>query len=93
MQVITYEVRADAADENEALVRAVYAEIAAAAPDGLSYATLRLGTTFMHFHDGSAPALTELPAFKAFQAGLRERCVSPPEFRDAERVGAYGWSA
>ncbi|MEA2547664.1 MAG: hypothetical protein QOE42_262, partial [Chloroflexota bacterium] len=40
--MIRYKVRPDRADENEALVRAVYEQLARERPDGLHYATFRL---------------------------------------------------
>ena len=42
--MVRYKVRPDRADENVALVEAVYAELARERPDGLRYATFRLRT-------------------------------------------------
>ncbi len=41
--------------------------------------------------DGGADAsvLTELPAFRAFQAGASERCIEPPQRSEATIVGSY----
>src|SRR4051812_35499745 len=77
--LIRYTVRPERVEENERLVRAVYDELARVRPPGLRYATFRLGagTEFVHLvstraADGPSP-LADLPAFKAFQAGIAER--------------------
>jgi hypothetical protein len=49
--------------------------------------------TFIHVvetaaDDGSSP-LPKLPAFAAFQSGIRERCVEPPLPKGAAIVGNY----
>jgi len=36
-------------------------------------------------------ALTSLPAFQAFTAGIKDRCVAPPERSDLTEIGSYGW--
>lgn len=94
MNMIRYRTHADQADENQRAVEAVFAELAAAAPNGVHYATLRLtDATFVHivmFDEGTdATAVTGLPAFRAFQAGIRERCIEPPERTEATLVGSY----
>jgi hypothetical protein len=40
--------------------------------------------------DGSN-ALTSLPAFKAFSAGVRERCETPPVRVELTEIGSYGF--
>ena len=40
--VVRYRTRPERADENQALVEKVFAELAASRPDGLRYATFRL---------------------------------------------------
>ncbi len=83
------------ADRNEALVRAVFEELEITAPTGLRYASFRLedGVSFVHVatvESRSANPLVELPAFKAFQEKLKERCVEPPVVTEMSAVGAYG---
>jgi hypothetical protein len=89
--LVRYTVAAGQEDRNAELVRAVYEELGRAAPDGFRYATLREGSAFTHvaLHAGGARPLTELPAFRAFQAGLGERAVAGPEFSNPELVGSY----
>ena len=91
--VIRYKTKPDMADRNAELVAAVFAELKAAQPEGLRYMSLRLeDDTFIHFvesaDDGASP-LPKLPAFAAFQSGIRERCVEPPLPKGATVVGNY----
>ena len=92
--VVRYTVRPGRAEENEALVRAVYAELAEVRPAGFRYATYRLddGVSFVHVAEsaGGVNPLPELAAFRAFQAGIRERCAEPPVVSAAELVGSFG---
>jgi len=49
-KVIRYRTKPEHADENERLIRGVFAELAEDRPDGLHYATFRLddGVSFVH---------------------------------------------
>ena len=91
--LIRYKTKPELADKNAELVAAVFAELKAAQPVDVRYITLRLeDDTFIHFvesaDDGSSP-LPKLAAFQAFQSGIRERCVEPPQPREATIVGNY----
>jgi hypothetical protein len=92
--VIRYRTKPEMADRNAELVSAVFAELKAAQPDGVRYATLRLDDdTFVHIveaaaEDGSSP-IPKLAAFQAFQDGIRDRCAEPPLARSATIVGNY----
>ena len=91
--VIRYKAKPEMADSNAELVAAVFAELKAAQPEGLRYMSLRLeDDTFIHVvetaDDGSSP-LPKLPAFAAFQDGIRERCAEPPMRKGATVVGNY----
>src|ERR1700691_48673 len=81
-KVIRYRTKPEQADENERLIRAVFAELAQEGPAGLHYATFRLddGVSFVHVAvlDGEENPLTSSPAFAAFQAGIAERCGEGP---------------
>ncbi len=91
-KVIRYKTTPETADENERLVRAVYAELAAKSPEGFRYATFRLddGVSFVHVAvlDGENPLNTSA-AFGEFQSGLKDRCVDGPTPADATVVGSY----
>jgi hypothetical protein len=71
----------------------VFAELKATKPDGLRYLSLRLDDdTFVHFVESesdSGSALPTMAAFKAFQSGIRERCIEPPQPCGATIVGNY----
>ncbi len=92
--VIRYRTQPEMADRNAELVAAVFAELKAVQPEGLRYLSLRLeDDTFIHVvetaaDDGASP-LPKLPAFVAFQNGIRERCAEPPVPRRATVVGNY----
>ena len=91
--VIRYRMKPEMADTNAELVAAVFAELKAAQPQDLRYMSLRLeDDTFIHVvetaDDGSSP-LPKLPAFAAFQDGIRERCAEPPMRKGATVVGNY----
>ena len=92
--VIRYKAKPEMADRNAELVAAVFAELKAAQPEGLRYMSLRLeDDTFIHVvetaaDDGASP-LPKLPAFAAFQSGIRERCAEPPVAKGATVVGNY----
>src|ERR1051325_6987279 len=85
--MVRYKTKEGRADENEALIRAVFAELRTRAPGGLRYASYRLpdGVSFVHIAKvdtaGDNP-LTSLPAFKAFQSEIEDRCVEQPVVTD-----------
>jgi hypothetical protein len=90
MIVIHYRTHPDAADANQALVEQVFAQLDAEQPDGVRYATLRLGDRFVHLVLADDPGLPgRLSAFAAFQEGLADRLVDPPERSAATVVGSY----
>jgi hypothetical protein len=93
--MVRYTVKPGHEEQNEALARAVYDELAATQPPGLRYATFKLddGRTFVHLAsaetaDGSNP-LPNLPAFKRFQADFRDRCEDGPTFTDLTEIGSF----
>ena len=78
---------------SQILIAAVFAELKAANPDGIRYLSLRLDdNTFIHVVETAGDDsgdLTRLPAFQAFQSGIRERCAEPPLVRAVGIVGNY----
>ncbi|HSO33795.1 MAG TPA: hypothetical protein VLT33_14785 [Labilithrix sp.] len=93
--VVRYKVKADRLAEHEDLIRKVFAELATARPGGLAYHALKLedGVSFVHVAtvstaDGENP-LTALPAFKAFAAGIADRCEERAVNSPATALGAY----
>jgi hypothetical protein len=94
--VVRYRTKPEQADENQRLVEAVFAALAAQRPDGLRYMTLRLAdNTFVHVAEVTADAnpLSELDAFAAFSGGVADRCEpgDGPNPQPATVVGAYGF--
>ena len=94
--IVRYRVKPDRVAENEALVRAVYAELHDTRPDGIAYATYKLadGVTFVHIArsdlpDGSSAPLTELAAFQEFTRDVRDRCDEPPIVLEASEIGRF----
>lgn len=96
-RVIRYRTKPECADENQQLVERVFAELDEMGATGFSYATFRLadGVSFVHVvveDDGAdaAGSLGAVPAFRAFQAGIAERCEEQPVAAGATLVGAHG---
>ena len=91
--MVRYRVKPELADHNAELVGAVYDELAATAPEGLRYATFRLGdgVSFVHVArvEGEHNPLPQLQSFMAFQAGIADRCDEPPATSDLVEVGSY----
>jgi hypothetical protein len=92
-KVIRYRTKPDRADENESLIRGVFAELAVKNPTGLRYQACRLadGVTFVHVVtlDGAENPLASSAAFAEFQAGIADRCAEGPFPADATIVGDY----
>lgn len=95
--MVSYTLKPDRVAENERLAKAVYDALRSSSPAGLRYATFRLGdgVSFVHIvsHEEreGTNALTALPAFQAFAAGVKDRCVAPPVRVDLTEIGSYGF--
>jgi quinol monooxygenase YgiN len=93
--MVRYKVKPDQIAENEALVRAVYDELHRGNATTLRYATFVLddGVSFVHIHSNEAEeghnALADLPAFKAFQNGIAERCDEAPVVTELREIGSF----
>lgn len=90
--LIRYKTKPEMADVNAELIKRVFEELKAAKLEGVRYLSLRLDDdTFVHLVETESDdsALPNLAAFKAFQSGIRERCVEPPVLRSATVVGNY----
>jgi predicted SnoaL-like aldol condensation-catalyzing enzyme len=85
----------EAADENQRRIEAVFAELATAKPDNVSYIVLRLADdSFVHvsFHDHSdddVNPITSTAAFGRFQEGHADRREGPVDQQKAALVGVY----
>jgi hypothetical protein len=92
--MVRYTTKPDQADENARLIAPVFEQLQREAPPGLTYASYRLddGVSFVHvasMEDGDNNPLTKLAAFKAFTAGIRERCDVQPVTTVLKEVGRY----
>jgi hypothetical protein len=94
--MVRYTVKPGRAAENEWYVEQVFAELARTAPVGMQYAVFKLddGVTFVHVYahesdEGRGP-LPELAAFKAFRAGLDDRCEVAPVRVTMQAMGTFG---
>lgn len=93
--LVRYKLKAGRAEENEKLIRNVFEQLGRERPAGLRYASFKLedGLSFVHIASLEAPGagnpLTELSAFKAFTAEIRERCAEPPVAASLTEIGAY----
>jgi hypothetical protein len=94
--IVRYRVKPGRAEENAALVRAVYSELAALGPAGFRYATFVMedGLTFVHvafLDDGHDVPLPGLAAFARFREGLADRCEEGPQTLTAPSlVASFG---
>jgi len=84
---------AAAAAANQRLIDDVFAELAARAPDGLSYRVARSddGLSFEHVaivDDGPNPLLS-LASFQAFSSTVAERVLEPPVVQTGQVVARY----
>jgi hypothetical protein len=93
--MVRYTVKPGRAVENERYIEQVFAELARTAPPAMQYAVFKQddGVTFVHLYahesdDGRGP-LPELAAFKAFRAGLDERCAVAPVRTVLQEVKSY----
>jgi hypothetical protein len=93
--MVRYKVKADRAAENEGYIARVFEQLEREKPSGLRYASFKLadGVSFVHIvsyeaADGPNP-LTELSAFKAFAAGVKDRCEDPPITAELNEIGSY----
>ena len=92
--MVRYRVKPESAAENEALIKQVFVQVAREKPAGMRYQVFKQddGVTFVHvsaFDDADANPLTQLDAFKAFTAGIKDRCVEQPVVMELQQVGRY----
>ena len=90
--LIRYKTKPETADRNAELMAAVFAELKATRRKGSAICRCGSKTTVSCISSRSArcgSAMPKLKAFKAFQGGIRERCIEPPLPRGATMVGNY----
>ena len=91
--MVTYTVRPGRENENAALVRAVFEELAQQQPAGFRYAVFQIPETrqFVHLYtdEGSPTGVQELASFQAFAAEAKDRHEQPAAFAQPELIGDY----
>ncbi|MBI2769090.1 MAG: hypothetical protein HYX47_05685 [Burkholderiales bacterium] len=92
--IVRYKTKPECADENQALIARVFEALAKAQPAGLRYQAMREtdGCGFVHVasvEGGIDNPLMQVPEFKAFLAGIRERCEEQPATVQMNVVGRY----
>jgi hypothetical protein len=91
--IVTYTVKPGREEENAALVRAVFDELARTQPTGLRYAVFYLPESrqFIHLYtdQGSPTGVQALDSFKAFVDGAEDRHEQPASFAQPELIGDY----
>ena len=91
--LVTYTVKPGREEENAALVRAVFEELAQTRPAGLRYAVFYLpgSRQFIHLYtdEGSTSGLQVLASFKAFVTGAEDRHEHPATSTPPELIGDY----
>ena len=91
--LVTYTVKQGREEENAALVRDVFEELAQTRPEGFRYAVLYLPDSrqFIHLYtdEGSESGVQALASFNAFAAGAAERHEQPATPTQPELIGDY----
>ncbi|HZV64161.1 MAG TPA: hypothetical protein VFG03_04525 [Telluria sp.] len=93
--MVRYTVKPGRAAENEAYIAKVFEQLHRERPAALRYASFKLddGVSFVHIvsqEGGGEDSLLGLPAFRAFIAGIRDRCEERPLSVELSEIGSYG---
>jgi hypothetical protein len=93
--IVRYKTLPQHADENAALIAAVFEALARERPEGVHYQALRSqdGLCFTHVasidESLAEHPLVSLPEFQAFTAGIGKRCSEPPLQLKSALLGRY----
>ena len=92
--MVRYKLKPESVADNEALIKQVFVQLAQNKPDGMRYQVFKQpdGVSFVHlsaFDDPNGNPLTKLDAFKAFTAGIKERCEELPVTVELQQIGRY----
>jgi len=89
--MVRYTVKPECVEDNVRRVQAVFAQLERERPDGIRYASFRVGDSFVHIAsiEAAENPLTALAAFKEFAGTLKDRCLEPPITSDLEEIGSY----
>jgi len=92
--MVRYKLKPESVAENEALIKQVFVQLARDKPAGMRYQVFKQadGVSFVHlsaFDDPDANPLTRLDSFKAFTAGINDRCEETPVTVELQQVGRF----
>ena len=93
--LVRYKVKANKVDENVTLIGEVYQQLQQANLEGFHYCTFKLedGVSFIHIAlsdtEKANVEFSRLPAFKNFQAGIKDRCEELPTVSSISIIGSY----
>jgi hypothetical protein len=92
--MVRYKLKPESVAENEALIKQVFVQLARDKPAGMRYQVFKQadGVSFVHmsaFDNPDGNPLTKLDAFKAFTAGIKDRCEEMPESVELQQVGRF----
>lgn len=92
--LITYHVKAAKVGEHEALIKAVFQQLNAEQPTGISYRVLNTGdNSFAHLvtfeRETAHQNFTNMAAFRDFQADIKSRLEAPPFVQESNEIGMY----
>ena len=92
--MVRYRVKPDRVAENERYIKKVFEQLDDERPNGLSYASFKLGdgVSFMHIVSDATDQggrLSGFPAFREFTAAIAERCDEPPVVTRLEKIGSF----
>jgi hypothetical protein len=91
--MVTYTVKPGREEENAALVRAMFEELAETRPAGFRYAVFYLPDSrqFIHLYtdEGGTSGVQELASFPAFAAGAKDLHEQPATVAQPELIGDY----
>ena len=95
--IVQYKVKPECSADNQQFVEKVFEELRRNSPPGLRYATFKQpdNCTFMHLvsveAENANDALSQSASFKAFQAGIKDRCEVQPVVTELTVVGSYNF--
>jgi len=94
VMMLRAKVKAESVPELEAAARTMFAAIEQAQPKGVRYASCKLpdGVTFvalLELEEGIENPLPAVPAFRAFQEGLKDWLAEPPVPEQLTVVESY----
>ncbi|MBC7829942.1 MAG: hypothetical protein H7122_19505 [Chitinophagaceae bacterium] len=97
--LVRYKVHADKVALNETLAKAVYKQLHEENLEGFRYITFKMedGVSFLHIsfsaNEQANKAFINLPAFKNFQANIKDRCKELPVVTPITVIDDYNFFA